>query len=120
MEIIRQGEQFYKIFELQHATFNSLRQIIIKCYSDVNPEDNIVFLKALRPEQFPKGINLEISEEAENRIKCFFSKEFTQTMTPGLWKVEAVLKEEAGYDGDIYKPLGNLFNVLPTTITNDI
>ena len=120
MEIIRQGEQFYKIFELKDTTFDSLRQIVIKCYSDVNPEDNIVFLKALRPETFPKGILLEMSEDNENRIVCLFSKSFTKDMTLGLWKVEAVLKEEAGYDGDIYKPLGNLFEVLPTTIINEI
>lgn len=115
MDIIRQGEQFYKSFELDNASFDGLRQIIIKCYSNVNPEDQIIFMKALRPE-YPDAETIRMSPDYENRIQCFFSKEFTKNMTPGLWKVEAVLQEEGGYDSNIFKPLGDLFNVLITTI----
>lgn len=137
MEIIRQGEQFTRIFELEDASFDSLRQIIIKCYSDINPKNEfvanqlgegqeleegetygtIVFLKALRPDDYPGGINLTKSQTHENRIDCFFSRKFTKNMTLGLWKVEAFLEEEdGGYDAAIHKPMGYLFNVLPTTI----
>lgn len=116
MEIIRRGEQFYKTFRLTNTTYDELRQIIIKCYSDVNPENNIVFIRNLRPLEYPDAIQITRDPDYEDRITCLFSKSFTKDMTLGLWKVEALLQTEAGYDGDIYKPLGDLFNVLPTII----
>jgi hypothetical protein len=78
------------MFQLNDANYDNLMQIIIKCYSDDDSNDEIVFMKAVRPE-YPNAIRLNIVEGDNTQISCFFSKEFTSQMTLGLWKIEAML-----------------------------
>lgn len=119
MEIIRQGEQFYKSFGLENIKFSELKQLVIKCYSDIDSTNNITF-RLNYDGNNPNDNLITQSPDYENRVVCFFSKEFTKDMKPGLWKVEALIETEAneGYEENtILKPLGNIFNVLTTTIS---